>query len=378
MPERYTVNPLKIDRVALLGVGLIGGSIGLSWKRYRPDLRITGFDTDEVLGAAKNRGAIDAAAVSAVEAVADADLVVLAVPLSRMCPLLDEIAGHLKRGAWVTDVGSVKGAILAHAEESLPEGISFVGGHPMAGAERGGIEYADALLFENATYVLCPPRNLLPSRLQADGAALLELIRATGARVLLLDAARHDRIAAAVSHLPQLIAIGLVTYASTLNEQDDAFLRLAAGGFRDITRIASSPFDLWRDILVANEGPVLDALAGFAATFQRVRNRLIEGDQHAMEDLFDRARAVRDTIPKNSKGFLHPLADVYVYAEDRPGILLEITRTLFAIDLNIKDIELLKIREGTGGAFRMSFSDPPEAEAAIQALQHAGFTAYRL
>ena len=378
MPERYTLTKPRIGSIALIGTGLIGGSLGLSWKRYRPDLRIVGFDEGAVLERALERGAIDAGAASAAAAAEAADLVVLAVPISRILPLLSELDEHLREGAWVTDVGSVKRPVMDHAASALSDHAVFVGGHPMAGSEHRGIDHADALLFENATYVLCPPPGITEHEFRNTGAPFIDLISATGARVLLLEAERHDRIAAAISHLPQLLAVALVDYVASLNETDDAFLRLAAGGFRDLTRIASSPYALWRDILLANEGPVLDVLAGFAATVQRTRNRIIEEDFSALEDTFNRARRVRETIPRDSKGFLHPLSDVYVYAEDRPGVLLDITRRLFEVDLNIQDIELLKIREGTGGAFRMSFADSTAADRAVAALTSSGITAYRL
>jgi prephenate dehydrogenase len=267
---------------------------------------------------------------------------------------------------------------MEQAQQVLPAENPFIGGHPMAGSEKGGAANANAFLFENATYVLCPPGNLPASDFSRDFADFIDLIEATGGRLLVLDAERHDRIAATVSHLPQLLAIALMNYAADLNAEDDAFLRLAAGGFRDITRIASSPFEMWQHILIANEGQILDAMGGFATTLQRIRNRIIEEDMDALGDHFAEARRVRDTIPRDSKGFLHPLADVYVYAEDRPGVLAHITGTLFEAEINIKDIELLKIREGTGGAFRLSFVNEATAEAAITVLEKAGCQAHRL
>jgi len=268
--------------------------------------------------------------------------------------------------------------VMTHARHVLPEENLFIGGHPMAGSEKGGVAHADAFLFENATYVLCPPETLPPEALADQHADFVELIEATGARLLVLDAHRHDQIAATVSHLPQLLATTLMHYAAGLNAEDDAFLRLAAGGFRDMTRIASSPFALWQQILVANEGPILDALGGFAAALQRMRNRIIEEDFDALAATFAEARRVRDTIPRDTKGFLHPLSDVYVYAEDRPGVLAHIAGTLFEAEINIKDIELLKIREGTGGAFRLSFSGEATADAAVIVLERAGCRAHRL
>lgn len=370
---------MPIERVALIGLGLIGGSLGLAWKKSRPDLHITGFDAPEVLETAVRRGAIDKAyPEDLATSVREADVVILAVPITSILSLMRDVAPHLKPGAIVTDVGSVKAPIVRHAQEVLPQGITFIGGHPMAGAERGGIDNADPFLFESATYVLCPSHGNAPASLQSDHPDFVDLIRQTGARLLALEPERHDRIASVVSHLPQLLAVTLMNLAAEHNAADDAFLRLAAGGFRDMTRIASSPFDIWRDILIANEGYILDALGGFATALQKMRNRLIEEDLGSLRDRFDAARTLRDTIPKNTKGFLYPLADAYVYAEDRPGELLAITRTLVEAGINIKDIELLKIREGTGGAFRLSFSDEPAADAAVAALRAAGFTAYRL
>jgi len=267
---------------------------------------------------------------------------------------------------------------MAQARQVLTEANPFIGGHPMAGSEKGGAANADAFLFENATYVLCPPEGLTAEALTHHYGDFVALIEATGARLLVLEAQRHDRIAATVSHLPQLLATTLMNYAAGLNAEDDAFLRLAAGGFRDMTRIASSPFAMWQHILLANEGPILDALAGFATSLQKTRNRIIEEDLETLDEAFSEARRVRETIPKDTKGFLHPLADIYVYAEDRPGVLAHITGTLYEAEINIKDIELLKIREGTGGAFRLSFSDEALANAAIKVLEGAGCRARRL
>ena len=367
-----------IQRVAILGVGLIGGSLGLAWKKNRADLTLVGYDEPAVLDAALHRGQIDERASTPAEAVRAADLVVLAVPLAPMLRLLEEIAPLLRPGTLVTDVGSVKGPIMAQARQVLAETNPFIGGHPMAGSEKGGAANADAFLFENATYVLCPPEGLTTATLTQHYADFVALVEATGARVLVLEAERHDRIAATVSHLPQLLATMLMNYAAELNADDDAFLRLAAGGFRDMTRIASSPFSMWQHILLANEGPILDALAGFAATLRKTRNRIIEEDLETLGEAFAEARRVRDTIPRDTKGFLHPLADIYVYAEDRPGVLAHITGTLFEAEINIKDIELLKIREGTGGAFRLSFANEALADAAVEVLERAGCRAHRL
>ncbi|MEM6645814.1 MAG: prephenate dehydrogenase [Bacteroidota bacterium] len=364
---------MSFDRIAILGVGLIGGSFGLAWKRAFPESTIVGYDRPEVLDRAEAKGAIDEGCVELPDAVSGAGLVVLATPIATILRQLEAIAFHLDAGTVVTDVGSVKQPIAAYADEVLRRDTPFIPGHPMAGSEHGGIDHADALLFENATYVLCPPTE--------PNIAFIKLsnqIEQMGARVLHLEPDQHDRIAAAVSHLPQLLAVALMNVAATLHDADDQTLKLAAGGFRDMTRIASSPFQPWRDIITGNQGPILDVLAALAAEIQATRNRIIEEDLDALDTAFVRSQTTRDTIPKDTKGFLTPLYDLYVYVEDVPGVLYFITKTLYEDGINIKDIELLKIREGTGGAFRLSVSRADEADRAVAALENYGYTAYRL
>ena len=367
-----------MQSVAIIGVGLIGGSLGLVWKKQAQDVEIIGFDQSATLDRAIAIGALDRAASSLEEAVSDADVIVLAAPIQSILEILEQIAPHVKAGAIVTDVGSVKGPVADRASTVLPSGVLFVGGHPMAGSERRGIDQADALLFENAAYVLCPPDDIDASTLEVEYASFVALIEATGARLIVLPPARHDRIAAFVSHLPQLLAVALMNHVANEDGQDDAFLQLAAGGFRDMTRIASSPFDVWSDILKANDTHILEVLDSFAGRIEVLRREIAGGDMETLQSRFQDARSKRETIPRNTKGFLHPLADVYVYAEDHPGELLSITRILYEASLNIKDIELLKIREGTGGAFRIGFAEDATAAAATETLIRAGYTAWRL
>ncbi len=367
-----------MQRVAIIGVGLIGGSLGLVWKKQAQGVRIVGFDEPATLDKALAMGALDEVASSAEEAVSDADVIVLATPVQSVLQLLEHIAPHVRPGAVVTDTGSVKGPVSSWAAKTLPSHALFVGGHPMAGSERRGVDQADALLFENAAWVLCPPAATDVSALKREQAAFLDLIATTGARVLMLPPDRHDRIAALVSHLPQLLAVALMNHVAQENGRDEAFLQLAAGGFRDMTRIASSPFDVWSDILSTNDARILEVLDSFAARMDLLRGEIARGDMNTLQDQFREARSTRETIPRNTKGFLQPLADVYVYAKDDPGELFSITKILYEASLNIKDIELLKIREGTGGAFRMGFAEDDVATAAARTLNHAGYTAWRL
>ncbi|MEF8939266.1 MAG: prephenate dehydrogenase [Salinivenus sp.] len=369
-----------IDRISILGTGLIGGSLGLTWKERRPDCTVVGHDRPAVLETAEARGAIDEKAADPVTAVEGADLVVLATPLATILRMLEAIGDHVADDTIIMDVGSVKQPVLDQAADVLPPDLSFLGGHPMAGAEQAGIDHADALLFENAVYVFCLPEGRDEAALDGPLAPAVDLVEATGARPLVLPPERHDRLVAAVSHLPQLLAVSLVNTVAEADDPDEAnnlALKLAGGGFRDMTRIADSPFDMWRDILIGNEGAIHDALSSFRRTLRSLRNRLLENDLEGLKETFDDAQAARDAVPGDTKGFLYPLSDVYVRAPDEPGIIHELTGHLVDADLNIKDIELQKIREGTGGTFRLAFADPADADAAVAALQDADYEAWR-
>jgi len=361
-----------IRHVAILGVGLIGGSLGLAWKERRQDLHILGWDFPQVLEEALLRGAIDEAAPSLEVAAHRADTIVLSVPISAMESVLGALAPHVKPGTLITDVGSVKQRIVAAARQLLPDSVSFVGGHPMAGAEHSGLQHADAFLFENATYVLCGDPQ------QSAYRTIATLVESTGARIVCLAPDEHDLIAARVSHLPQLLATLLMSLVATHSSEEDSTLRLAAGGFRDMTRIASSPFDTWQPILESNRTVLLSVLDDFMATLQEAHAKITANNIDALRSAFESARTARNKIPKHFKGFLKPLCDIFVYAQDRPGTLTHITSTLFSNGINIKDIELLKIREGTGGAFRISLVDEAAADAAIDALNAVGCRAHRL
>ena len=204
--------------------------------------------------------------------------------------------------------------------------------------------------------------------------SLLWLVEAVGARAVVMSAERHDAVVAAVSHLPQLLAVALVAHAA---ETGDDALALAAGGFRDMTRIASSPFGMWGGILGANRDAILAALDGFARGLGTLREAVASGDTSELRAAFERASETRSAIPTHSKGFLAPLAEVTLWAEDRVGFLAGVTGALAEAGINIKDMELLRVREGTGGAFRLAFADGATADAAIGVLRARGLRAER-
>ena len=364
--------PLRaFSTVSIVGVGLIGGSLALALRRagFRGVLR--GASRPETLAQARALGAIDEGFPyeRLGDAVAGADLVVLASPIRTITEHLAVLGRTaLEPGAVITDVGSTKREIVAVADKHLPPAVTFIGGHPLAGSELRGVAAADPFLFQNAYYVLTP------SPATAPGAPdrLAGFLGAIGARVVLLDPEEHDRVAAAISHLPQLLAVSLVRFLDDLGPLREHALRLAAGGFRDMTRIASSPYSVWHDIVDTNRDLIGEAFGSFERRAGSLFGALGSG---ALKAAFDDAARTRGTIPRDTKGFLSRLWDVLVVVEDRPGIIAGISAPLAERGINVKDIEVLKVREGEGGSIRLAFASEEAAREAVEVLRAHGFEA---
>jgi prephenate dehydrogenase len=276
----------RFERVAIVGVGLIGGSFALALKAAGLCGRVTGIGRGAAnLQVAKDRGIIDAVAQDA----ADADLILLATPVAQFPAVLGALAPRLKPSAIVTDAGSTKRDVVAAARAALGAKIAqFVPAHPIAGAEKSGAAAASAELFKGRRVVLAP----LAENPAASVQAVEDAWRACGARVSRMSAEEHDAVFAAVSHLPHLLAYALVhEFAGRANSAQ--LFGFAAGGFRDFTRIASSHPEMWRDICVANREPLLAELDRYAEKLRALRPLLERADGAALEKLFAEARAAR-------------------------------------------------------------------------------------
>lgn len=369
MADDTLPSPSRAQTVVVVGLGLLGGSLALALKRRSPELRMVGVDHPDIQQEALLTGAIDEAPPLDV-ALPMGDVVVLALPIDVMLDLMPRIGTLVRPDALVTDMGSVKEVVMRRARGFFRPG-QFIGGHPMAGSEHTGFKHADGALFENAVYVLTP-ESQTP---QAHIDRLSEILQPTGARFLVLDAYSHDRIAAFVSHLPQLLATTLTNTVAEADREQPGLLHLAAGGFRDMTRVASSSYGIWRSILAHNPTHIDEALAAMQDNLAVLRAQLHHGEYGAVGDCFVEAAQTRARIPQRTKGFLLPLYEVLVRCPDEPGILLRLVRAVAETGNNIKDIELLKIREGEAGTFRLAFALPEEARDAVHALQAAGFVA---
>lgn len=282
------------QRVALIGLGLIASSMAHAMRAGGLAAEIVGHAKSvETRATALQIGLCDRVYATAAEAVAGADLVVLAVPVGAMAELAAEIGPHLAQGATVTDVGSVKQAVIAAVVPNIPAGVNFIPGHPMAGTEYSGPRAGFATLFQNRWWLLTPDAETDPAAL----ARLRAFLEAFGAKVDTMDAPHHDLVLAVVSHTPHLIAYTMVGVADHLAQVSNSeVIQYSATGFRDFTRIAASDPTMWRDVFLTNKDAVLDILGRFAEELFVLQRAIRMGDGDQLFDYFTRTRAIRRGI----------------------------------------------------------------------------------
>lgn len=318
-------------RAGIVGTGLIGGSIGLALRRR--GWHVTGDDRDP----ARARRALELGALDAVGTDADADITFLATPVRAVA---DAARAALRApGGIVTDVGSVKAAIVGEIADPR-----FLGGHPMAGSEQDGVDGADPDLFVGAVWVLTPTSSTDDETYATVRSAVTEL----GAEVVALTPEHHDALVAVVSHVPHLTAATLMHLADDKATEHRALLRLAAGGFRDMTRIAAGHPGIWPDICADNRDAIVEVLDGLVASLGSVRDIVATGDRDRLLEGLERARSARLNLPSRLVRAGH-VSEVRVPVPDRPGVLAEITTLAGALDVNIADLEIAHSSEGDRG-----------------------------
>lgn len=285
-----------IRRLAILGVGLIGGSLARALRDAGHVQEIVGYGRSLAnLQRAVELGVVDRIETSLPSAVQGADLVVLATPVGTMPEMLSAIAPYLGQETVVTDVGSVKGAVVNAARHALAAKLAaFVPGHPIAGTERSGVEASFASLYVGRRVVLTP----LPENRPEDIARVRAMWQAAGADVVTMSVEHHDEVLAATSHLPHMLAFALVDMLAQLDDRREVFA-YAAGGFRDFTRIASSDPVMWRDIGLANRVALAQMLKSYRETLDRLIKAVESGDGQALQELFARAKTARDALIQN-------------------------------------------------------------------------------
>lgn len=355
-----------------IGLGLIGGSIARALKEYDPKIKIVAYDVNpETLRLAKQDAVADITAPAIDESFSDCDYIFLCAPVQKNDGNLAAVKKILPEKCLLTDVGSVKSTIHDAVHEAGLEHC-FIGGHPMAGSERTGYINSKAALLENAYYILTPTPSVPREKLEA----YRDLTVRIGAIPLILDYRRHDYVTAAVSHLPHVIAASLVNLVRDSDSEDGIMKMIAAGGFKDITRIASSSAAMWQQICLTNTDNISSLLQAYIDSLTAVKAQLDGRSEQALYNMFDGARIYRDSFVNASSGPIKRSFSFHVDIADKTGALAHIAALLAENGLSIKNIGITHNRESEDGVLLIEFYDEPSLNTALRLLEEAAYTVH--
>lgn len=357
---------------SFIGLGLIGGSIARAFRDNYPDMKIKVFDKDiPSLSLALKEHVATNIYTEFSEDLCNADFIFLCAPVSENEKNLQAMKPMLSPHAIITDVGSVKNGIHKLVK-SLGLEDRFIGGHPMTGSERFGYANSKSNLFENAYYVLTPTKEVPDNAVQK----LKEMIQQIKAVPLVIGSEEHDYATAAISHLPHIIASGLVNLVKQSDSKEELMKTMAAGGFKDLTRIASSNPTMWQQICLTNTENISTLLDEYITTLKQIKDKLSTQDSYALYNFFDEARLYRDSFNGAIKGPIMPIYMITIEIPDKPGSLAEVTALLAKHQLSIKNMHITHNREAEFGALSVEFYSNEDMLKAVEVLQKDSFTTY--
>lgn len=353
--------------VFVIGLGLIGGSLALCIKKEHKEAIISGYDINhEQTRLAKMLGVIDEMVEHIQEGAKEADLIIIAAPVNETEAIIQLISGlPLNSEVIITDTGSTKRKIVARSTSLADRGITFIGGHPMAGSHKSGISAAKEILFENAFYLLTPGELINPAKVEL----LKDWLVGTKAKFLTISPENHDYLTGIVSHFPHIIAASIVRQTERLAETENLIPRLAAGGFRDITRIASSSPEMWKDILLQNREILIELLDQWQDEMDWIKELLEKENSGAILEYFQHAKQFRDGLPTSEKGAIPAFYDLFVDLPDYPGVISEITGYLAKEKISITNIRILETREDIYGVLVITFQTEEDRQRADQCIR---------
>lgn len=360
--------------VYIAGLGLIGASIALGIKRDHPDYTILGYNRSEKSRqVALERGIVDEVTADFETFATRADVIILAIPIKQTIMFLETLSKlDLKSGVIITDAGSTKLEIVAAAEKYLAgRDVQFVGSHPMAGSHKSGAIAADVNLFENAYYIFTPSTLTRPETLPC----LKELLSGLHARFIEIDAAEHDRVTGQISHFPHVIASSLMEQAGSYAIKHEMTKHFAAGGFRDMTRIAESEPGMWTSILLTNKESVLERISDFKERLDRVADLIATDDEDAIWEFFNHGRQTRKEMEIHKRGGVDSFYDIFVDVPDQEDVILHILELLRGTSLvNVRINE--ENREDIHGILQISFKNEKDLKHAQEVISE--HTDYRV
>jgi len=359
----------SFKRPAVIGLGLMGGSLALSLKGIKGIESVSGFDiSQEVREKAKELGACGRVCETLSDAVSGCDLVFLAVPVRSIVKVFEEIVEFLAEGTLVTDLGSVKLPVVQAIEKIVPSSIDYIGGHPMTGSEQSGIESARNDLYKDCYYILTPTEKT-----DSDAFARLHsFLTDMGSRVISMDAKTHDEAMAIISHVPHLLSLILMEIATNEREKIQSLFRIAGGGFRDMTRIAASNPDTWADICIENRKFIVEGLRLYKEETEKMIKILENSEDLKLKELFASARKSRAEMSLK-KMEIEELFEVRLPVPDKPGILSKVSTAVGSLGINIEDIAIIHPLEGETGILTLKILGEENARNALEHLKSLGF-----
>ena len=361
-------------KIGFIGLGLIGGSVAKALRKYYPDYEIIAFDKNrETLALAVEEDIIHTACSSIDDNFRECSYIFLCAPVSCNTAYLSQLKDLITPDCILTDVGSVKTSI--HEEISaLGMEENFIGGHPMAGSEKSGFANSKAHLIENAYYVLTPTDKISPEKTEA----YRDLVASLKAIPIVLNYREHDFITGTISHLPHIIASTLVNYVRDTDTKDELMKALAAGGFKDITRIASSSPVMWQQICLKNRSNISRILDGYIASLERAKELVDAGNETGLYSLFETSRDYRNSMPNSSAGPIKKQFAFYCDIIDEAGGIATIATILASNNINIKNIGIIHNREFEEGALKIEFYDEASSVKAASLLQKYHYIIYEI
>ena len=363
---------MSIKQLGFIGLGLIGGSIVKTTKRIHPDIKMIALSGHEsTVKQAYEQGLIENDTNACIEDFADCDYIFLCTPVQQNLEYIEKLKGVMKDSCILTDVGSVKGDIH-QAIRNMGLESHFIGGHPMTGSEKTGLSNATAYLLENAYYIITPTTQTDPAVVSEFN----EFIGSLGAIPLVLDYDSHDAATAAISHLPHVIAAALVNFVKDSDDPDETMKTIAAGGFKDITRIASSSPVMWEEICMTNKEKILQMLDVYEKQLSDIRSKITDADASGIRNFFQSAKDYRDSLAVAPKGPIKTVFELYCDLIDEAGGIATIATILASNNLSIKNIGIIHNREFEDGVLKIEMYDQPSYERTIVLLRKYHYTVY--
>ncbi len=363
---------MKPEKIGFIGLGLIGGSIAKTIHRLRPDITLIAYDIDkDSLALAVKEQVIAAACENLTEDFEGCQYIFLCAPVQKNTDFLEKLSAFAGTGCIITDVGSVKTAI--HQEIShTPLAPYFIGGHPMAGSEKSGYSHATPYLLENVYYIITPSAETDTEAVQR----FQGFIQSLGAIPIVLNYKEHDFVTAAVSHLPHILASSLVNLVKYLDNKEEIMKQIAAGGFKDITRIASSSPVMWQQICLANREQILKLMDAFLTSLAQTRQAIAAFGETDLFDFFQSAKDYRDSLPLAGSGPLPKIYDVYCDMVDEAGGIATLATILATNQISIKNIGIIHNREFQEGVLHIEFYEEKALQEALELLRKYRYTVY--